>query len=40
MTVTVKLPDASTAALGDVFGFFNGRTLTAKVVMREEETCA
>ncbi len=40
VTVTVRLPDASTAALGDVFGFFDGRTWTAEVVIREEETCA
>ncbi len=39
VTVTVRLPDASTAALGDVFGFFDGRTLTAEVYMREEEAC-
>ncbi len=40
LTVTVRLPNASTAALGDVFGFFNGRTLSAEVVMREEGACA
>ncbi len=39
LTVTVRLPDASTAALGDVFGFFNGTTLSAEVVMREEGAC-
>ncbi len=39
LTVTVRLPNASTAALGDVFGFFNGRTLSAEVVMREEGAC-
>ncbi len=39
VTVTVRLPDASTAALGDVFGFFDGRTLSAEVVMREEGAC-
>ncbi len=39
LTVTVRLPDAATAALGDVFGFFDGRTLSAEVVMREEEAC-
>ncbi len=39
LTVTVRLPDASTAALADVFGFFYGRTLTAEVVMREEGEC-
>ncbi len=39
LTVTVRLPDASVAALGDVFGFFDGRTLSAEVVMREEGAC-
>ncbi len=39
LTVTVRLPDASTAALGDVFGFFDGRTLSAEVVMRDEGAC-
>ena len=36
--VTVTVP-AEQVALADVFGFFDGRTLTAKVVMRREETC-
>ncbi len=40
LTVTVRLPDASTAALGDVFGFFDGSTLSAEVAMREEGPCA
>lgn len=39
LTVTVELPDASEAALADVFGFFDGRTLSAEVVMREEGAC-
>ena len=37
--VTVRAP-AAEAALADVFGFFDGRTLTAKVVMRKESVCA
>ncbi len=37
--VTVTVP-AEEAALADVFGFFDGRTLTAEVVMRREEACA
>ena len=32
--------DAEEVALGDVFGFFTGRTLTAEVIMRQEEACA
>jgi Flp pilus assembly protein TadG len=36
VTVTV---DAEQVALGDVFGFFNGRTLTAQVFMRQEAAC-
>ncbi len=39
VTVTVTV-DADQVALGDVFGFFDGRTLTAEVVMRKEEACA
>ena len=39
LIVTVTLPNASEAALADVFGFFDGRTLTADVTMREEEVC-
>ncbi len=39
LVVTVTLPNASEAALADVFGFFDGRTLTADVTMREEEVC-
>ena len=39
LVVTVTLPNASEAALADVFGFFDGRTLTADVTMREEEEC-
>ena len=31
--------DASDAALLDIFGFFNGRTLTADVAMRREAAC-
>ncbi len=31
--------DAEEVALGDVFGFFTGRTLTAEVTMRQEEAC-
>ncbi len=37
VTVTV---DAEDVAMGDVFGFFNGRTLTAEVIMRQEAACA
>ncbi len=37
--VTVEAP-AAQAALGDVFGFFDGMTLSAEVVMRREEACA
>ncbi len=36
VTVTVG---AEEVALGDVFGFFNGRTLTAEVIMRQEAAC-
>lgn len=36
VTVTVA---AEEVALGDVFGFFNGRTLTAEVIMRQEAAC-
>ncbi len=36
--VTVTVP-AEEVALGDVFGFFNGRTLTAEVIMRQEAAC-
>ncbi len=39
LVVTVTLPNASEAALADVFGFFDGRTLSADVTMREEEVC-
>ena len=39
LLVTVTLPDASEAALADIFGFFDGRTLTADVTMREEAVC-
>jgi len=38
VSVTVTVP-AEEVALGDVFGFFNGRTLTAQVVMRQEAAC-
>ncbi len=38
-TVEITL-DASQAAIMDVFGFFNGKTLTAEVSMRKEEACA
>ena len=38
-TVQITL-DASQAAVMDVFGFFNGRTLSAEVSMRKEEDCA
>ncbi len=38
---TVKITtSASSAALADVFGFFNGRTLSAKVTMRKEGACS
>ncbi len=40
LTVTVRLPDASLVALADVFGFFDGRTLSAEVAVREEEACS
>ncbi len=36
--VTVTVP-AAQAALGDVFGFFDGTTLSAEVVMRREAAC-
>jgi len=36
VTVTV---DAGQVALGDVFGFFNGRTLSSEVFMRQEAAC-
>ncbi len=36
--VTVTVP-AEEVALGDIFGFFNGRTLTAEVIMRQEAAC-
>ena len=32
--------DASKAAVMDVFGFFNGKTLSAEVSMRKEDACA
>ena len=32
--------DASQAALMDIFGFFDGKTLTAEVSMRKEDACA
>lgn len=38
-TVQITL-DASQAAVMDVFGFFNGKTLTAEVSMRKEDPCA
>ena len=38
-TVQITL-DASQAALMDVFGFFNGKTLSAEVSMRKEVDCA
>jgi Flp pilus assembly protein TadG len=38
-TVQITL-DASQAALMDVFGFFNGKQLTAEVTMRKEDACA
>ena len=37
-TVEITL-DASQAAVMDVFGFFNGKELTAKVTMRKEDAC-
>ncbi len=37
-TVEIRL-DASQAAIMDVFGFFNGKQLTAKVSMRKEDAC-
>ncbi len=37
--VSVQAP-AEQVALGDVFGFFNGMTLSAEVIMRREEACA
>ena len=37
-TVEITL-DASQAAIMDVFGFFNGKTLTAEVSMRKEDAC-
>lgn len=37
-TVQITL-DASQAAIMDVFGFFNGKTLTAEVSMRKEDAC-
>ncbi len=39
LTVTVELANASEAALADVFGFFDGKTLSAEVVMRKEGEC-
>ena len=38
-TVQITL-DASQAAVMDVFGFFNGKTLSAEVSMRKEDACA
>jgi Flp pilus assembly protein TadG len=38
-TVRITL-DASQGALMDIFGFFNGKTLTAEVSMRKEDPCA
>ena len=38
-TVRITL-DASEAAVMDIFGFFNGKTLTAEVTMRKEDPCA
>jgi Flp pilus assembly protein TadG len=38
-TVQITL-DASQAAVMDVFGFFNGKTLSAEVSMRKEDDCA
>lgn len=37
-TVQITL-DASQAAVMDVFGFFNGKTLSANVSMRKEDAC-
>jgi len=37
-TVQISL-DASQAAIMDVFGFFNDKTLTAEVSMRKEDAC-
>ena len=37
-TVQISL-DASKAAIMDVFGFFNGKTLNAEVSMRKEGSC-
>ena len=39
ISVTVTVP-AEQVALGDVFGFFNGRDLTAEVFMRQEVACS
>jgi TadE-like protein len=37
---TVRITvDASQAALMDIFGFFNGKTLQAEVTMRKEDPC-
>ncbi len=37
---TVRITvDASQAALMDIFGFFQGKTLTAEVTMRKEDVC-
>ncbi len=38
-TVEITL-DASQVAVMDVFGFFNGKTLSAEVSMRKEDDCA
>ncbi len=39
-TVTTRVSaDGSNAVLGDVFGFFDERTLSAQVTMRMEGTC-
>lgn len=37
-TVRISV-DASQAALMDIFGFFEGKTLTAEVTMRKEDEC-
>ncbi len=37
-TVRISV-DASQAALLDIFGFFEGKTLTAEVTMRKEDAC-
>ncbi len=37
-TVRISV-DASQAALMDIFGFFEGKTLTAEVTMRKEDDC-